>query len=170
MFYRQPKTQPKTQAKAAPKKVAGAANGSGTANGNGSGNRSGAANGRGRTRRGRNAGRGKPKTADELDAEMADYFESADGGASAAAPANSSSGGPVHPSNVQAAVNGGVDAGMDDGVLVSFSVAHLWRLKTIPLCVISFLWLARRIKRKRGLPADLSRRTLVKDIGDESGG
>lgn len=38
------------------------------------------ARGRGRGgRRGRNAGRGKPKTADELDAEMVDYFDAPGG-------------------------------------------------------------------------------------------
>ena len=51
-------------------------------------------------RPGRNAGRGKPKTAEELDAEMTDYFGDGANGASA-----------------QPNVNGG-DEGMEDGILV----------------------------------------------------
>ncbi|WEW56937.1 RNA-binding RNA annealing protein, partial [Emydomyces testavorans] len=43
---------------------------------------------RGRTRRGRNANRAKPKTAAELDAEMADYFVDASTATTNAAPAN----------------------------------------------------------------------------------
>ncbi|KAL9026085.1 MAG: hypothetical protein Q9196_005202, partial [Gyalolechia fulgens] len=41
---------------------------------NGAATRGGRVRGRG-GRRGRNAGRAKPKTADELDAEMVDYFD-----------------------------------------------------------------------------------------------
>ena len=41
---------------------------------------------RGRVRRGRNAGRPKPKTADELDAEMTDYFTTTPAGNNEAAP------------------------------------------------------------------------------------
>lgn len=71
--------------------------------------------GRGRgVRRGRNAGRGKPKTADELDAEMVDYFDATGangaGGADGAATTNGAS---------QAATNGGQDLGMDE-ISVSF--------------------------------------------------
>ncbi|KAI4183687.1 MAG: hypothetical protein L6R41_005247 [Letrouitia leprolyta] len=58
---------------------------------------------RGRGRRGRNAGRAKPKTADELDAEMVDYFD----------PSNTNGAG-----NATAAANGTAqpagDAGMDE--------------------------------------------------------
>ncbi|PGH16485.1 hypothetical protein AJ80_05170 [Polytolypa hystricis UAMH7299] len=57
---------------------------------------------RGRTRRGRNANRPKPKTAEELDAEMADYFTESP--AVAAAPTNGAA--------VQQAANG--DVGMDE--------------------------------------------------------
>ena len=59
MIQRNPKNQPKS---AAPKPAT-----SGTAT---RGGRT-----RGRGRRGRNAGRPKAKTADELDAEMVDYFD-----------------------------------------------------------------------------------------------
>ncbi|KAL8709228.1 MAG: hypothetical protein Q9220_005971 [cf. Caloplaca sp. 1 TL-2023] len=55
---------------------------------NGTATRGSGTRGRGRgARRGRNAGRGKPKTADELDAEMMDYFDTsaANGGADGAA-------------------------------------------------------------------------------------
>ncbi|KAL8947865.1 MAG: hypothetical protein Q9222_005903, partial [Ikaeria aurantiellina] len=65
---------------------------------NGTATRGNGTRGRGRgARRGRNAGRGKPKTADELDAEMMDYFDTSgangmmqgtDGAAAAQAVAN----------------------------------------------------------------------------------
>ena len=55
----------------------------------------------GRGRRGRNPGRGKPKTVEELDAEMVDYFAN-DAPAEGTAPANGA---------VQQA-NGGEDLGM----------------------------------------------------------
>ena len=60
MVYSQPKNQPKS---AAAKPVT-----------NGTTARGGKPRGRG-ARRGRNAGRPKAKTADELDAEMVDYFD-----------------------------------------------------------------------------------------------
>jgi len=55
--------------------------------------------------RGRNAGRPKAKSADELDAEMQDYFVKPDGAGDAAM----SNGGAVQPTNG--------DAGMDDDVI-----------------------------------------------------
>lgn len=68
---------------------------------------------RGRGRRGRNAGRAKPKTADELDAEMVDYFD----------PSNTNGAG-----NATAAANGTAqpagDAGMDE-IAVSISPLEL---------------------------------------------
>lgn len=65
--------------------------------------------GRGRgVRRGRNAGRGKPKTADELDAEMVDYFDAS--GANGAGGAD----GATTNGATQPATNGGQDLGMDE--------------------------------------------------------
>lgn len=66
--------------------------------------------GRGRgVRRGRNAGRGKPKTAAELDEEMVDYFDATRangvGGADGAATTNGAT---------QPSTNGGQDLGMDE--------------------------------------------------------
>ncbi|KAI9679558.1 MAG: hypothetical protein M1817_005580 [Caeruleum heppii] len=63
-------------------------------------------------RRGR-AGRAKPKTADELDAEMADYFDGGNGPATAAATGGEpvANGGPVQ------ANNAGGDAGMEDEIM-----------------------------------------------------
>ena len=60
----------------------------------------------GRVRRGRNAGRAKPKTADELDAEMTDYFV---GGTSNGADASGASTNGAAP-----ATTGGDDLGMDE--------------------------------------------------------
>lgn len=75
--------------------------------------------GRGRVRgvrRGRNAGRGKPKTADELDAEMVDYFDATGvngvGGADGAATTNGAS---------QPATNGAQDLGMDEISVSAFA-------------------------------------------------
>jgi len=69
--------------------------------------------GRGRAARGGRGGsgvtRGKPKTAEQLDQEMADYF---DGGATN----TGSTAAPVASGNAAATVNGG-DVGMDDNVL-----------------------------------------------------
>lgn len=65
----------------------------------------GAARGRG-ARRGRNANRPKPKTAEELDAEMVDYF---DGGAGNPAPAGESAA-----NGTTATANGGEEMGMDE--------------------------------------------------------
>lgn len=71
----------------------------------------GAASGRGRTRgrggkRGRNAGRPKAKTADELDAEMTDYFGEPVNG-------NTATNGAVA-NGTTAAATGGDELGMDD--------------------------------------------------------
>lgn len=67
--------------------------------------------GRGRARRGRNGGRGKPKTADELDAEMADYFD---------AGANSNGNTGTNGAAPQQAV-ANTDTGMDDDIMVWLS-------------------------------------------------
>ena len=80
-------------------------------------------NGGGRTRgrrsaRGRNTGRGKPKSVEELDAEMQDYYET---GANATTgegdAAMETNGGAVQP----AAAAAGGDTGMDDEILVCCS-------------------------------------------------
>ncbi|KAL9102148.1 MAG: hypothetical protein Q9163_002679 [Psora crenata] len=65
---------------------------------------------RGRGRRGRNAGRPKAKTADELDAEMADYFDpnAVNGTATTTEAAQNTNGAS------QMAANGGEDLGMDE--------------------------------------------------------
>jgi len=89
-------SQPKNAAKAQPKPATAA-----KAN-----DRKGSTRGRGKTARGRNAGRGKPKTADELDAEMADYFDSSAGNGDAMV----TNGGAVQ------APTGG-DTGMEDEIL-----------------------------------------------------
>lgn len=60
----------------------------------------------GRPGRGRNVGRGKPKTADELDAEMMDYFGT-EGNGTAGDATMTTNGGAVQPG-----ANG--DAGMDE--------------------------------------------------------
>lgn len=65
--------------------------------------------GRGRgIRRGRNAGRAKPKTADELDAEMSDYF-----GATGTNGTTGTDGAFVNGTN-QPIANGEADLGMDE--------------------------------------------------------
>ena len=66
--------------------------------------------GRGRPRRGRNAGRPKPKTADELDAEMADYFDpnAVNGAATGAENAPTTNG------ITQSTTHGAEDMGMDE--------------------------------------------------------
>ena len=67
--------------------------------------------GRGRGgRRGRNAGRAKPKTADELDAEMTDYFDT-----------NAANGGVATNGAVQPVANGADDLGMDEISVCSFA-------------------------------------------------
>lgn len=74
--------------------------------------------GRGRVgRRGRNAGRGKPKTADELDAEMVDYFDAnGTNGATADGAANT---------NGAVGANATEDLGMDEiSVCVPVDVLH----------------------------------------------
>ncbi|KAK2751146.1 hypothetical protein FQN57_000221 [Myotisia sp. PD_48] len=70
---------------------------------------------RGRVKRGRNAGRPKPKTIEELDADMADYFEgSTTANAAPAAAANGAA--------VAAPVAGGEDLGMDEISVVNYSI------------------------------------------------
>lgn len=72
--------------------------------------------GRGRGgRRGRNAGRAKPKTADELDAEMTDYFDT-----NAANGAVQGNDGVATNGAVQPVANGADDLGMDE-ISVCFS-------------------------------------------------
>ncbi|KAF2496146.1 RNA annealing protein [Lophium mytilinum] len=90
-------TNPKNAAKSQPKPATGGRDAKGSARG------------RGKTARGRNAGRGKPKTADQLDAEMADYFVGDAGNGDAMV----TNGG----ATVQGATGG--DTGMDDDILVS---------------------------------------------------
>ena len=65
---------------------------------------------RGMARRGRNAGRAKPKTAEELDAEMQDYFDGGATGQTGDAPMETNGGA------VQPVANGG-DV-MEDEILV----------------------------------------------------
>ncbi|KAI9703792.1 MAG: hypothetical protein M1836_007562 [Candelina mexicana] len=79
----------------------------------GSVTRGGRVRGRG-GRRGR-VGRGKPKTAEELDAEMVDYFDAnaANGTAAAGGDAAATTNGATQP----ATTNGGGDTGMDDEIL-----------------------------------------------------
>jgi THO complex subunit 4 len=60
-------------------------------------------NANGRQRKGRNPGRGKPKSVEELDAEMVDYFSNENAPAQATAPANSAAPQPT---------NNGEDLGM----------------------------------------------------------
>ena len=62
---------------------------------------------RGRPGRGRNAGRGKPKSAEELDAEMVDYF-----GNEASGPGNGDATMTTNGGAVQPVANG--DAGMEE--------------------------------------------------------
>lgn len=89
----QPKNAPK------PATATSKATTNGTSTSTRGGARAGAARG---GRRGR-AGRAKPKTADELDAEMADYFETENGAANAGGAAAAgdavASGGPVQANN-----------------------------------------------------------------------
>jgi len=75
--------------------------------------------GRGRgVRRGRNAGRPKAKTAEELDAEMVDYFDAnAANGTTSGVDVGAVTNGAVQP----AATNGGEDLGMDE---ISVSISH----------------------------------------------
>lgn len=65
----------------------------------------------GKKRRGRNANRAKPKTAEELDAEMQDYFDGSNPAAADGDIAMATNGGAV-----QAIANGG-DTGMEDEVM-----------------------------------------------------
>ncbi|KAK7536043.1 uncharacterized protein J3D65DRAFT_668490 [Phyllosticta citribraziliensis] len=66
----------------------------------------------GKKRRGRNANRAKPKTAEELDAEMQDYFDGSNPAAADGDTAMATNGGAV-----QAIANGG-DTGMEDEVML----------------------------------------------------
>ncbi|KAJ6113467.1 mRNA export protein mlo3 [Penicillium sp. IBT 18751x] len=91
------KSQPK------PATAAKAAKGKGKNNANDK--NAAARNTNGRTRKGRNPGRGKPKSVEELDAEMVDYFSNENAPAQAQAPA------PVNGAAPQAA-NSGEDLGM----------------------------------------------------------
>lgn len=63
-------------------------------------------------------GRGKPKTADELDAEMMDYFDAS--GANGAAAANDG----VANGAAQPAANGADDLGMDE-ISVCITISRL---------------------------------------------
>ncbi|MCJ1456341.1 hypothetical protein MMC28_006702 [Mycoblastus sanguinarius] len=91
--------QPKGQPKSAAAKPAT----------NGTATRGGRVRGRG-ARRGRNAGRPKAKTADELDAEMMDYFDAnATNGTAVTTDTGATTNGAAQP-----AVNGGEDLGMDE--------------------------------------------------------
>ena len=74
-----------------------------------------AGRGRGRTRRSRIGGRGKPKSAQELDAEMTDYFDDGANGATG----GESNQAPVMNGATQPATATGGDTAMDDEILVS---------------------------------------------------
>lgn len=94
----------KAVAKATPKSAAPRAPGAATGNG------------RGRGRKGRPAGR-KPKTAEELDAEMVDYFEPG------TAPASGDGAAPASNGAAPAAAAATGDAGMEDEIMVgSFTI------------------------------------------------
>jgi THO complex subunit 4 len=94
-LYRQPKGQPK------PATVTKSSSNVDSARGR---------TARGRARGRRNVGRPKPKTADELDAEMADYWGPAGQTGVAGTNATSAANGASQP----AATNGSGDVGMDD--------------------------------------------------------
>lgn len=97
-YYRQPKGQPKPATTAKP-----ATDGTATR---------GVGRGRGRVgRRGRNAGRAKPKTAEELDAEMMDYFDASGAPVNGAATTDTAA---ITNGSAQPATNGGEDLGMDE--------------------------------------------------------
>jgi THO complex subunit 4 len=70
-------------------------------------------------KRGKNAARTKPKTAEELDADMIDYYANDNGGVAAMTDANGAVNG-----NAQAAAAGGEDLGMDE-ISVSSSVEFI---------------------------------------------
>jgi THO complex subunit 4 len=70
-------------------------------------------------KQGKNATRSKPKTAEELDAEMTDYFTNNNGGATTMTDANGAASG-----NAQSAATGGEDLGMDE-ISVSSSVEFI---------------------------------------------
>lgn len=96
-FFHSQKAHPKS-ATAAPKAKKDTKNTATTEKGNRRGNRAAGA-------RGRNPGRGKPKTVEELDAEMVDYF-STDAPPAEAAPVNGNA----------PQVNGNQDIGMNDEI------------------------------------------------------
>ena len=80
---------------------------------------------RGRGRRDRTSSRPKPKTSDELDAEMADYFDGDLGANGMVNDVGQTNGGVVQaaapasvPASVPAPATNGVRHGMDDGDLV----------------------------------------------------
>jgi len=70
-------------------------------------------------KRGKNATRSKPKTAEELDAEMTDYFTNNNNGGTTMTDANGTTNG-----NAQPAATGGEDLGMDE-ISVSSSVEFI---------------------------------------------
>lgn len=85
----------------------------------------------GRASRGRNAGRRKPKTAEELDADMADYFGDApaNNDANNAAPAATNGAAPAAPA-------GGEDLGMDE---VSVSSTNMCLVLPMFSCIVANL-------------------------------
>jgi len=95
-------SQPKPAAKAQPKPATATKATAGKASTRGRG---------GRAARGRNAGRGKPKTAEELDAEMQDYFDTGAGNAGVEGDVMVTNGGAVQ------AVPSGGDTGMEDEIM-----------------------------------------------------
>lgn len=99
IHYRQPKGQPKPATAAKPLAVGTATRA--------------AARGRGRVggRRGRNAGRAKPKTAEELDAEMMDYFDASGAPANGAVTTDAAA---TANGTAQPVANGAEDLGMDE--------------------------------------------------------
>lgn len=70
-------------------------------------------------KRGKNASRSKPKTADELDAELTDYWTTNNGGTITVADTNATMNGKTEP-----VATGGEDLGMDE-ISVSSSVEFI---------------------------------------------
>jgi THO complex subunit 4 len=70
-------------------------------------------------KRGKNSNRPKPKTAEELDAEMTDYFAANNNGTTTMTDANGAATG-----NAQPAATGGEDLGMDE-ISVSSSIEFI---------------------------------------------
>lgn len=105
--------QPKTATKAQPKPATSTKNGGGRIRGR-------------RSARGRNAGRGKPKSVEELDAEMQDYYETGTNATAGEGDAvMETNGGAVQPAAAAAA---GGDTGMDDEILVCSNRIFLYLL------------------------------------------